>query len=713
VVVSLLPGDHFFALKHEALITQQQKKAVLELFASGATVPFIARYRKEATGGLDEVQIAAIREDHVRSEELSKRRETVLKTMNELGVLTPELKDKVLGCSDLVALEDLYLPFKPKRKSKASAAREKGLEPLAGVFMKQELNDPETYAQRFVKRDVKDVEEAIEGAQHIMAEWMSERTYARNKMRRFYLSKGELTSKVQKGKEGEIKYKDYFSYSGLLSRTPGHRLLALLRGEQEGVLKVGIEPPRKEAIEILNSIFVKSTGQMGQIIGGAVRDAYMRLFRGSMETEMRQKYKEQADDESIVVFAGNLEQLLMAPPVGQKTTLAIDPGFRSGCKVVCLDAQGNLKHNTAVFPHPPQNKSKDAAAVIGKFIVDYKIDVIAIGDGTAGRETEDWIEKEVEKKRPVAVYSVNEDGASIYSASTIAREEFPDFDVTVRGAVSIGRRLMDPLSELVKIDPKSIGVGQYQHDVDQKKLREKLNTIVERVVNRVGVNLNLSSEHLLQHVSGLNAGVAKKIVAYRQMHGSFSSRQQLLKVAGLGPKAYEQCAGFLRIPEAENPLDNSAIHPERYALVQKMAKDNGKSVAEIVSTDWMKEIQLEKYVSGEVGLPTLKDIVQEIQKPGRDPRGHAKQFSFAEGVSRLEDLHVGMRIPGKVSNITKFGAFVDIGVKQDGLVHVSKLADKYVSDPMEVVHLGQEVSVTILELDIARKRINLSMIEKL
>jgi protein Tex len=692
------------------LISHQQKQAVLDLFAGGATVPFIARYRKEATGGLDEVQIAQIKEDNQKAEELSKRKDTVLNTMTELGVLTDELRGKVNACSDLISLEDLYLPFKPKRKSKASVARERGLEPLAGAFMKQELNDPESYAQRFVKGEVQNVDEAILGAQHIMAEWMSERSYARNKLRRMFLTKGELTAKVQKGKEGEVKFKDYFSYSSLLSRTPGHRLLAILRGEQESVLKVGIEPPRKEAIEMLNSIFIKSTRQMGQIMEVAVRDAYMRLLRGSMETEMRQQFKEKADDESIAVFAANLDQLLMAPPVGQHTTLAIDPGFRSGCKVVCLDAQGNLKHNATVFPHPPQNQRKEAAAKISQFIEAYKIDIIAIGDGTAGRETEEWVNKDVYKKRPVSVYSVNEDGASIYSASTIAREEFPEYDVTVRGAVSIGRRLMDPLSELVKIDPKSIGVGQYQHDVDQKKLKEKLDAIVERAVNRVGVNLNLSSEHLLQHVSGLNAGVAKNIVAYRQTNGDFSSRQQLLKVGGLGPKAFEQCAGFLRITNGKNPLDNSAIHPESYALVGKMAKENGANLEQVVGTDWIKGITLDKYVSGKVGLPTLQDIASEIQKPGRDPRGEAKQFSFAEGVSSITDLHVGMTIPGKVSNITKFGAFVDIGVKQDGLVHVSKMADKYVSDPMEVVHLGQEVSVTVLELDVARKRINLSMI---
>ncbi|MCB0760343.1 MAG: RNA-binding transcriptional accessory protein [Flavobacteriales bacterium] len=687
------------------------RTAVIRLLEEGATIPFIARYRKEQTGGMDEVEIGRIRDEHVQLQELNKRKETILSTIGELGALTPELKQRIEECTDKSVLEDLYLPFKPKKKTKATVAREKGLEPLAGALMKQELNDPESYAQRFVKGEVPDVEEALEGAMHIMAEWISERAYARNKLRGMFMRNGTIYSAVAKGKEDAVKFADYFDYSSPIRRTPGHRLLAMLRGEAEGVLKVHVEPERNEALDMLNGIFVKQRNASGSWVEKAVKDAYMRLLRGPMETETRQHYRSLAEDDAIVVFEQNLEQLLMAPPVGQKATLAIDPGFRTGCKVVCLDELGNLRVNATIFPHPPQKQKKEAAAKISQFVEAYKIDVIAVGDGTAGRETLDWVRQDVYKKRPVEVYSVNEDGASIYSASAVAREEFPNYDVTVRGAVSIGRRLMDPMGELVKIDPKSIGVGQYQHDVDQRKLQDRLRATVERVVNRVGVDLNLASEYLLRYISGITPSVAANIVDHRNSGGAFQSREELLQVKGLGPKAFEQCAGFLRISGGAEPLDNSSIHPERYALVKRMAKDAGISSEALLPGSWMDGVELSSYLGDGVGLPTLQDIAREIQKPGRDPRGKARSFRFAEGIRQMSDLRIGMKLPGKVSNITRFGAFVDIGVKQDGLVHVSKLANRFVSDPLEVVRLGQEVEVTVLEVDESRNRINLSMVE--
>ncbi|MDP4826418.1 MAG: RNA-binding transcriptional accessory protein [Flavobacteriales bacterium] len=691
--------------------TGKQIEATLHLLQDGATIPFIARYRKEATSGLDEVQIAGIKEQHDKLEELKKRKISILETIREQGFLTTELEKRIEETWDGAVLEDIYLPYKPKRKTKASVAREKGLEPLAGVFMKQELTDPEGYAMRFVKGEVHTVEEAIEGACHIMAEWMSEREGARNRMRQLFQRQGMLSAKEKKSdKEEAQKYRDYFTYSSPANRTPGHRLLAMVRGENEGFLSLSIEPPRDIALEQLDRFFIRCKGAMADIMADTVKDAYMRLLRPAMESETRRELLERAEDEAIEVFSKNLDQLLMAPPLGSKATLALDPGFRTGCKVVCLNAQGELKENTTIFPHPPVSKHKEAASKISQLIEAHKIDVVAIGDGTAGRETEQWIRKEVYVKRPVEIYMVNEAGASIYSASAVARAEFPDYDVTVRGAVSIGRRLMDPLSELVKIDPKSIGVGQYQHDVDQNKLKQKLQWVTERVVNRVGVDLNLASEHLLQYVSGLSAGLAKKIVDHRRKIGRFTSRKSLLDVSGLGPKAYEQCAGFLRIQDADDILDNSAIHPERYALVRMMAKDHGIQEADLLNGIWIDEVDLKRYIGKDVGLPTLEDICQELKKPGRDPRGKAKQFEFGN-VSSIGDLREGMRLPGKVTNITKFGAFVDIGVKQDGLVHVSQMADRFVSDPMEVVQLGQVVYVRITELDIPRKRIGLSMKE--
>lgn len=691
--------------------TGKQIEATLDLLTDGATIPFIARYRKEATHGLDEVQIAEIKEQRDRLEEIQKRKSTILETIREQGFLTTELEKRIAETWDGAVLEDIYLPYKPKRKTKASVAREKGLEPLAGVYMKQELTDPETYAMRFVKGEVHSVEEAIEGACHIMAEWMSEREGARNRMRQLFQRQGVLAAKEKKSdKEDAQKYRDYFTYSSPANRTPGHRLLAMVRGENEGFLSLSIEPPRDIALEHLDRFFIRCKGAMADIMADTVKDAYMRLLRPAMESELKRELLERAEDEAIEVFSKNLDQLLMAPPLGSKATLAIDPGFRTGCKVVCLNAQGELKENTTIFPHPPVSKHKEAASKISQLIEAHKIDVVAIGDGTAGRETEQWIRKEVYVKRPVEIYMVNEAGASIYSASAVARAEFPDYDVTVRGAVSIGRRLMDPLSELVKIDPKSIGVGQYQHDVDQNKLKQKLQWVIERVVNRVGVDLNLASEHLLQYVSGLSAGLAKKVVEHRRKNGRFTSRKSLLDVAGLGPKAFEQSAGFLRIQDAADTLDNSAIHPERYALVRKMAKDYGVAESELLNGSWIDQVDLQKYIGKDVGLPTLEDICQELKKPGRDPRGKAKQFEFGN-VSSIGDLREGMRLPGKVTNITKFGAFVDIGVKQDGLVHVSQMADRFISDPMEVVQLGQVVHVRITELDIPRKRIGLSMKE--
>jgi uncharacterized protein len=684
--------------------------ATIQLLNEGATIPFISRYRKERTGGLDEVEIGKIQEAHRSHLELEKRREYVLSSMEELGVLTSELKEQVLACYTLTALEDVYLPYKPKRKTRAEAARKLGLEPLAGILMKQEHRDAEQLAQRFVRGEVRDVESALAGARDIMAEWISERTAVRDIVRKHFFHSASIRSKVVKGKDdSESKFRDYFDFDQPLKKCPGHRFLAMKRAEDEGVIRLSITPPRVEGIERVERYFIRHDGPASEQIKLAISDAYKRLLEPAIETEFRNETKEKADAEAIQVFAENLRQLLLAPPLGSKRILAIDPGFRTGCKVVCLDAQGALLHNETIYPHPPQNETSRAAAKISNLVQTYKIDAIAIGNGTAGRETERFVQK-VHLPKGTEAYVVSENGASIYSASAVARAEFPDYDVTVRGSVSIGRRLMDPLSELVKIDPKSIGVGQYQHDVDQKKLKEKLDITVESVVNNVGVNLNTSSEHLLQYVSGVGPKLSQAIVNYRNENGPFESRKELMKVAGLGSKAFEQCAGFLRIPSGTNPLDNSAVHPESYTVVSQMAKDANCKVEELVGDkERIAALELDKYVTTDVGLPTLNDIAAELQKPGRDPRGKAKLFEFSKDVRKLDDLKIGMILPGIVTNITKFGAFVDVGVKQDGLVHVSQLADRFVSDPTEIVKLNQEVRVKVLEVDLARKRVAFTM----
>lgn len=692
-------------------LSEKQVSNTLSLFADGATIPFIARYRQERTGGLDEVEIAKIQKENTRLSELEKRREHILESISEQGSLTNELKAKIKATWSLTELEDLYLPFKPKRKTKASVARENGLEPLAGAIMKQEIGNPEPLAGRFVKGKIKSTDEALEGARHIMAEWISERQAARETIRRLFHRKANITSKLVKGKETEAeKYRDYFDFSEPLKRIPSHRLLAIRRAENDGFLRVSISPPEEEGLESLDRIFVRGrNGSSGQV-QIALKDAYKRLLKPSIETEFKNESKERADDHAIGVFAENLRQLLLTPPVGQKRTLAIDPGFKSGCKTVCLDQHGQLLHNENIYPHPPQRDTAQAAAKVGQLVESYKLEAIAIGNGTAGRETEDFIKKRVRFRENVEVFVVNEAGASVYSASAVARKEFPDFDVTVRGAVSIGRRLMDPLAELVKIDPKSIGVGQYQHDVDQNKLKEALDQTVVSVVNQVGVELNTASEHLLAYVSGLGPKIAENIVEYRIENGSFTSREDLKKVKGLGPKAFEQSAGFLRIAGARNPLDNSAVHPESYAVVQKMAKDLKLSVDELVGAkSVLEKIDLSRYVTNETGLPTLKNNIEALGKIGRDPRGKPKIFSFDPRLRSVEDVQEGMIVPGIVKNIAGFGAFVDIGVKQDGLIHVSEMADRFISDPNEIVKLNQQLEVKVVSVDVKRKRIQLSL----
>jgi len=704
----------FSSLISSALsIPVKQVKATLQLLDSGATVPFISRYRKEATGSLDEVQIGAIKEQLARLQTVEKRKTTILEAIREQDKLTSELEQQIQATWELTVLEDLYLPYKTKRKTRATAAREKGLEPLAGFIMKQEVRNVLEKAQSFVRGEVHSVEEALEGARDIMAEWINESSGARNSIRQLFARDSTLSAKLVKGKEQEgEKYSDYFAYSGPLKKCPSHRLLAIWRGETEGFLRTSIAPPEADALEKLERIFVKGHGAASEQVQLAVKDSYKRLLRPSIETEFRNAAKEKADTEAIHVFAENLRQLLLAAPLGAKRMLAIDPGFRSGCKVVCLDEQGNLLHNETIYPHPPQSEKQKAAAKISHLVEVYKTQAIAIGNGTAGRETQDFIKNKVYLAQWINVFMVNESGASIYSASTVAREEFPQYDVTVRGSVSIGRRLLDPLAELVKIDPKSIGVGQYQHDVDQNQLKASLDEVVESCVNKVGVNLNTASKHLLTYVSGVGPKLAATIADYRVKNGAFESRKALLKVPGVGPKAFEQCAGFLRIANAKNPLDNSAVHPERYQLVQQMAKDLKRPVAELLEADDLKStLDLTRYQSDSVGLPTLQDILDELRKPGRDPRGEAKSFSFASGIRSVEDLETGMILPGLVTNITNFGAFVDIGVKQDGLVHISQLANRFVSDPNQVVQLQQEVRVKVMEVDIARKRIGLSMKE--
>ena len=691
-------------------ISIRQIAHTITLLDEGATVPFISRYRKEMTGSLDEVAIGNIKEAKEQLEELDKRKVTILKTISEQELLTPELQLKIEQCYDLNELEDIYLPFKPKRRTRATVAREKGLEPLAKLIFRQYEADPENQAIKFLNDTVPDVEEALAGARDIIAEWINENLNARNIVRNIFNREGVISSKVVKGKEEEgIKYRDYFDYFEPLKRCPSHRLLAMRRGEKEGFLKLGVSPDEEKAISALNNYFVKSRNDSAIQVSLAVKDSYKRLLAPAIETEFFGTSKGQADAEAIRVFAENLRQLLLAAPLGQKRVLALDPGYKSGCKLVCLDAQGNLIHNETIYPHQPQSEVSQSIRKVASLVSTYKIDAIAIGDGTASRETETFIKK-ISFDRPIQVFMVSEDGASIYSASKVARDEFPQYDVTVRGSVSIGRRLMDPLAELVKIEAKSIGVGQYQHDVDQKLLQKGLDTVVESCVNLVGVNVNTSSSQLLNFVSGLGPLLAQNVVNYRKENGPFTSRSELKKVPRMGPKAFEQCAGFLRIPGGINPLDNSAVHPERYPLVSKIAADRKCKVEDLIGLENLKsEIVVEKYLSDEVGLPTLNDILAELAKPGLDPRSGIKVFEFSDGVYSMKDLIVGMILPGIVTNITRFGAFVDVGIKQDGLVHISELANKYISDPAEVVKLHQHVKVKVLEVDMERKRIAFSM----
>lgn len=685
----------------------------LKLLQGGATIPFISRYRKEATGGLDEVQIGDIQTRYEKLCELSKRKETVLSTIEEQGKLTPELKARISACWNATELEDIYLPFKPKRKTRAEAARAKGLEPLALLLMMQKENNLAAKVRNFVKGEVKDEEDALKGARDILAEQISEDERSRNLMRNQFQHQALIQSKVVKGKEAEeasAKYRDYFDFCEPLKKCSSHRLLALRRGESEGVLKVTIFPEDEDMCnERLQRLFVRANNECAHQVEEALTDAYKRLLKPAIETEFAALSKEKADEEAIRVFAENLRQLLLAPPLGQKRVMGIDPGFRTGCKVVCLDAQGTLLHNEAIYPHPPKSEYAQAARKIVKLVEQYKIEAIAIGNGTASRETEQFVTSQ-RYDREVQVFVVSEDGASIYSASKTAREEFPDYDVTVRGAVSIGRRLMDPLAELVKIDAKSIGVGQYQHDVDQTKLKASLDQTVESCVNLVGVNVNTASKHLLTYVSGLGPTLAQNIVDYRTENGPFESRRQLLKVPRMGAKAYEQCAGFLRIPQAKNPLDNSAVHPESYPIVEQMAKDLNCTVADLIKDKELRsKIDLKKYVTDTVGLPTLTDILQELDKPGRDPRQKIQVFEFDKNVRTLDDLQEGMELPGIVTNITNFGCFVDIGIKENGLVHVSQLADRFVSNPADVVRIHQHVRVKVMSIDHKRKRIQLTM----
>ena len=684
----------------------------IELLEQGATIPFISRYRKEKTGSLDEVAILNIRDGWKKLMELEARRTHILSVIEEQGKLTPDLEKRIQATWSLTELEDLYLPYKQKKKTRAVKAMEAGLEPLAKILMTQQEYFPEKAAERFVKGEIATAEEALAGARDIIAEWINEHLRVRQNLRKLYEHEAIISSeKSRKATDEANKFEDYFAYSEKLKKCPSHRFLAIMRGETEGQLKVTIEPDSEKALEIIEGFFVRADNPSSDQVKLACKDAYKRLLGPSLETEIRSGFKDRADEAAIKVFAENLEQLLLMPPLGQKRILAIDPGFRTGCKMVCLSAQGALLHNETIFPHQPQNEKKQASRKISSLVDTYKIDAIAIGNGTASRETEEFVQKSVSFTRKVQVFVVSESGASVYSASPIAREEFPEYDVTVRGAVSIGRRLMDPLAELVKIDPKSIGVGQYQHDVDQKKLQESLNQVVELCVNRVGVHLNTAGRYLLQHISGLGPQLAGNIETYIRENGPIRSRQELMNVPRMGKKAFELAAGFLRIPESDNPLDNSAVHPERYGLVARMAEDLQTTVGELMTRKSMiREIQPKRYVSEEVGLPTLTDIIHELDKPGRDPRGIIKVFEFDPNVHAIEDLNPGMILPGIVTNITDFGAFVDVGVKQDGLVHLSQMADKYIKHPNEVVKMNQQLRVRVLSVDMARRRIQLSLL---
>ena len=729
-----MENNVFAKLIATALNLQERAVAnTLALLEEGCTIPFISRYRKERTGGLDEVQIAAISDRYDKLKEMAKRKETVTKTITDLGKMTPELQQRIDECWDANILEDIYLPYKPKRRTRAQVAREQGLEPLALILLAQRERDPERAAERFINSTQLSVQDAIKGAQDIIAETVSEDERSRQQLRNAFARQAVISSKVIKAKadtDEAVKYSDYFDWSEPLKRCSSHRLLAMRRGEDEGILRVTISPDDEEAVERLKRHYVYGNTPCGKLVAEAIDDGYKRLLKPAIETEYAALSKEKADEEAIRVFAENLRQLLLGAPLGQKRVMAIDPGFRTGCKVVCLDAQGNLLHHEAIFPHPPVNKRTEAAVAIQKIIKKYQIEAISIGNGTASRETDHFVKDALAGKYNISpspskpsqtshtshtsptpqVFVVSESGASVYSASKIARDEFPDEDVTVRGAVSIGRRLMDPLAELVKIDPKSIGVGQYQHDVDQTKLKHSLDQTVESCVNSVGVNLNTASQHLLMYVSGLGPTLAKNIVDYRKEHGPFASRAELKKVPRLGPAAYQQCAGFLRIPGAKNPLDNSAVHPESYPIVEQMAKDHACSVIDLINNKEKREaIDIKKYVTADVGIPTLTDIMKELEKPGRDPREQLEEFEFDKNVSTIDDLVEGMVLPGIVTNITNFGAFVDIGVHQDGLVHISQMANRRIAHPLDVVKLHQHVQVRVIEVDRRRNRISLSM----
>jgi len=702
---------HHKIIAAELKVAEKQVTATINLLDEGATVPFISRYRKEATGSLDEVEVAAIRDRVLQLRDLDKRREAILKSMTELGKLTPELEKKINEAETISLLEDIYLPFKPKRKTRASVAKEKGLEPLALQIFEQNAFDLEVSADKFidVEKGVNSLDEALAGARDIIAEMISENVEARTKMRTYFQEKAIFKSEVIKGKEEEgIKYKDYFEWSEPVKTAASHRVLAMRRGEKELILRLDALPPAEDAIAILENQFILGNNAASKQVQQALEDGYKRLLEPAMETELRVFTKQKADEEAIRVFAENARQLLLAAPMGQKNVLAIDPGFRTGCKVVCLDKQGQLLENTAIYPHTGQGNVKNAEFTIQQLCEKHNVEAIAIGNGTAGRETEAFVR--ALNLPHITIVMVNESGASIYSASEAAREEFPTQDITVRGAVSIGRRLMDPLAELVKIDPKSIGVGQYQHDVDQNKLQASLDDTVISAVNAVGVELNTASKQILAYVSGLGPTLAQNIVEYRNTHGAFKNRESLKKVPRLGDKAYEQAAGFLRIRNAENVLDTSGVHPERYAVVDKMAKDLGTTVSALMKdTQLQKQIKPQQYVTDEIGLPTLTDILKELAKPGRDPREQFEAFSFTDGVNEISDLRVGMKLPGIVTNITNFGAFVDIGVHQDGLVHTSQLANRFVANPNDVVKVHQKVEVTVMEVDATRKRISLSM----
>jgi uncharacterized protein len=689
---------------------EKEVSNTIALFDQGATIPFISRYRKEMTGSMDEVQIGDVKDELARLHELEKRRDAILKSIEEQDKLTPDLKARIEACLTLTELEDIYLPYKPKKKTRASIAREKGLEPLAAIIMKQKEMDIMGKAAGFITDEVPDAEAALQGARDIIAEWVNENQKARNTVRYHFEKSAFISSRVVKGKEVEgVKFTDYFEFSEPLKKCPSHRMLAVRRGEDEGFLKITVEPEEEAVLEGLNGIFLQGYYDVSQQVEIAVKDSYKRLLAPSIENEFKALYKQKADEEAIRVFAENMRQLLLSSPLGQKAVMGIDPGFKSGCKIVCLDKQGNLIHNATIYPHPPQDDKSSSMKKIDTLVEQYKIEAIAIGNGTASRETEHFIKK-IHFNRDIQVFVVSEAGASVYSASKVARDEFPDYDVTVRGAVSIGRRLMDPLAELVKIDPKSIGVGQYQHDVDQTKLKESLDQVVESCVNLVGVDVNTASKHLLTYISGLGPTLAQNIVDYRKEKGAFKSRKALLEVPRMGDKAFEQSAGFLRISKSENPLDNSAVHPETYSIVEKMAKDAGCGVPDLIAKPEMRaKIDIKKYITEKVGIPTLKDIMEELAKPGRDPRSKIEVFEFAPDVFTIGDLKPGMVIPGIVTNITNFGAFVDVGVKQDGLVHISQIANRFIKDPNEVVKLHQHVKVKVLEVDAARKRIQLSM----